>query len=45
MDLNDFYRFPMVSKNSNFFYTQVLVDFPYTLVLRGYYALAARHPR
>ena len=42
MDLNDFHEFPMVCIG---FHTQVLVDFPYTLVLRGYYALAARHPR
>ena len=45
MDLNDFHEFPMVCNNSIGFHTQVLVDFPYTLVLRGYYALAARHPR
>ena len=46
MDVNDFHMFPMVSNNSIFFYTQVLVDFScYTLVLHGYYALAARHPR
>ena len=46
MDLNDFHRFPMVSNNSIVFHTQVLVDFScYTLVLRGYNALAARHPR
>ena len=48
MDLvgSDFHMFPMVSNNSIVFYTQVLVDFScYTLVLRGYYALAARHPR
>ena len=45
MDVNDFHRFPMVSNNSIVFHTQVLVDFPYTLVLRGYNALAARHPR
>ena len=43
MDLNDFHRFPMVSI---VFYTQVLVDFScYTLVLHGYNALPARHPR
>ena len=45
MDLNDFHEFLMVSNNSIVFYTQVLVDFScYTLVLRGYNALAARHP-
>ena len=45
MDLNDFHEFPMVSNNSIVFHAQVFVDFPYTLVLRGYYALAARYPR
>ena len=45
MDLNDFHRFPTVSNTSIVFHTQVLVDFPYTLVLRSYYALAGRHPR
>ena len=46
VDLNDLHRFPMVSNNSIVFHTQVLVDFScYTLVLRGYNALAARHPR
>ena len=46
MDLNDFHEFLIVSNNSIVFHTQVLVDFScYTLVLRGYNALTARHPR